>query len=356
MTNVTSSNVVTDAVSATAPAVPDPRLKDTWLQRQLITLVIGFAVVAALPLMLGEQAQTVAVRTLIFAIMAVGWNIMSGFGGMFSFGHAAFFGIGAYTGAFLLVEHGVSPWISMAIAAVISAGIGTLIAYLCLRYRLAGSYFALATFAFAQMFLLLVQNLEVFNKTEGFNVPILRKDSWSMLQFEKGSPLYVWIPLVILALAILGTIFYVRSRAGQFVQAARDDETAAASLGINTIKYRLIAVAASCALTAVAGVYYVQYYFFVGPEQAFGSAVSVEAIVPAVIGGIGTIWGPVIGAAVVGPLSETINEILRNPPQFLSFLDGVVGLDVATYSVILILIVIFLPKGIFGTIRERWNR
>ncbi|MBY6366596.1 branched-chain amino acid ABC transporter permease [Rhodococcoides corynebacterioides] len=348
--------MTTTAPTAASATTADPRLKDTWLTRQLLTLVIGFVVVAMLPFLLGEQAQTVAVRTLIFAIMAVGWNIMSGFGGMFSFGHAAFFGIGAYTGAYLLVEHGISPWLSMIVAAVVSAAVGTTIAYLCLRYRLAGSYFALATFAFAQMFLLLVQNLEVFNKTEGFNVPILPRDSWSMLQFEKGSANYLWIPLVILALAVLGTIFYVRSRAGQYVQAIRDDATAAASLGIDTMKYRLIAVAASCALTAVAGVYYVQYYFFVGPEQAFGSAVSVEAIVPAVIGGIGTIWGPVLGAAVIGPLSEVINEILRRPPAFLEFLQGSIGLDVAVYSVILILIVIFLPKGIFGTVRERWRK
>ncbi|MBY6435786.1 branched-chain amino acid ABC transporter permease [Rhodococcus kroppenstedtii] len=348
--------MTTTAPTAASATTADPRLKDTWLTRQLLTLVIGFVVVAMLPFLLGEQAQTVAVRTLIFAIMAVGWNIMSGFGGMFSFGHAAFFGIGAYTGAYLLVEHGISPWLSMIVAAVVSAAVGTTIAYLCLRYRLAGSYFALATFAFAQMFLLLVQNLEVFNKTEGFNVPILPRDSWWMLQFEKGSANYLWIPLVILALAVLGTIFYVRSRAGQYVQAIRDDATAAASLGIDTMKYRLIAVAASCALTAVAGVYYVQYYFFVGPEQAFGSAVSVEAIVPAVIGGIGTIWGPVLGAAVIGPLSEVINEILRRPPAFLEFLQGSIGLDVAVYSVILILIVIFLPKGIFGTVRERWRK
>lgn len=347
---------MTATVTAPTPVSEDSRLKDTWLRRQLLTLAVVFVLVALLPLALDEQAQTVAVRTLIFGIMAVAWNIMSGFGGMFSFGHAAFFGIGAYTGAYLLVDHGISPWISMVLAAIIAATVGTLLAYLCLRYRLAGSYFALATFAFAQMFLLLVQNLEVFHKTEGFNVPILPRDSWWMLQFEKGSPNYIWIPLVILTLAVLGTIFYMRSRPGQFVQAVRDDATAAASLGIDTMKYRLIAVAASCALTAVAGVYYTQYYFFVGPEQAFGSAVSVEAIVPAVIGGIGTIWGPVLGAAVIGPLSEVINDFMRNPPAFLDFLGGTIGLDVATYSIILILIVIFLPKGIFGTIRERWFR
>ncbi|MCL8251265.1 branched-chain amino acid ABC transporter permease [Aeromicrobium fastidiosum] len=337
------------------PPADDPRLKDTWMRRQLVVLVVGVAVLSLLPLLLGEQAQSVAIRTLIFAIMAVGWNLMSGFGGMFSFGHAAFFGIGAYTGAYLLVDHGISPWISMVVAAVLSAAVGVAIAYMCLRYKLAGSYFALATFAFAQMFLLIVQNLDVLNKTEGFNVEILPSDSWSMLQFQQGSPLYFWIPLAILAVAVLISILYVRSRAGQYAQAVRDDEVAASSLGIDTMRARLIAVALSCGVTAVAGVYYTQYYFFVGPEQAFGSAVSVEAIIPAVIGGIGTIWGPVIGAAVVGPLSELVATVLRNPPGFLSFLQGTSGLDVAVYATLLIIIVIVMPKGIFGTIRDRWR-
>ena len=144
------------------------------------------------------------------------------------------------------------------------------------------------------------------------------------------------------------TILFSRSRPGQFVQAARDDETAAASLGINAMRHRLLTVALSCGLTAVAGAYYTQYYLFVGPEQAFGSAVSIEAIVPAVIGGIGTIWGPVIGAAIIGPLSDVVASTLRNPPPFLDFLQGTAGLDVALYAVILIAIVLFLPKGVFG--------
>lgn len=347
---------MTSTQNAPSVQTDDARLVDTWRRRQLITLAVGTVALGLLPMVLGEQHQTVAVRILIFAIMAVAWNIMSGFGGMFSFGHAAFFGIGAYTDAYLLTNHGVSPWISMIVGAVLAALVGSVIAYLCLRYRLAGSYFALATFAFAQMFLLLAQNLEVLNKTEGFNVPILHSDSWWMLQFEQGSPNYLWIPSAILTAAVLFTIFYVRTRAGQYVQAVRDDEIAAASLGINTMKYRLIAVAASCALAAVAGAYYTQYYFYIAPEQAFGPAVSVGAIVPAVIGGIGTIWGPVVGAAVIGPLSELISGLLRHPPDYLGFLGGVFGLDIATYSVLLILIVIFMPKGIFGTIRARWGR
>lgn len=341
-----------------APAVEgqDPRLKDRSAMQGYLTLVVVLVVLALLPLVMSARMETIAIRTLIFAIIAVGWNLMSGYGGMFSFGHAAFFGIGAYTDAYLLVEHGISPWIAMIVGAGLSAFAGMMIAFLCLRYRLAGAYFALATFAFAQMFLLVVQNVEFLHKTEGFNVPILAGESWAMLQFDQGSSLYYWIPLGILGVGLAGTIAFVHSRSGQYVQAIRDDSIAAASLGVNVMRYRLVAVGLSCALTAVAGSFYTQYYFFVGPHQAFGASVSIEAIVPAVIGGIGTVWGPVIGALVVGPLSELIASILRDPPVFLAFLEGVSGLDVAVYATLLIVIVLFMPKGIFGTIRDRWRR
>lgn len=340
--------------SAAAPA--DPRLKDGASIRAYLTLAAAFVVLAVLPLLISDRIETVAVQTLIFAIMAVGWNLMSGYGGMFSFGHAAFFGIGAYADAYLLVAHGISPWIAMIVGALLSALVGVAIAFLCLRYKLAGAYFALATFAFAQMFLLVVQNLAPLHKTEGFNVPILPETSWWKLQFAQGSPNYYWIPLVILALALAGTIAFTHSRAGQYVQAIRDDAVAAASLGIKVMRYRLLTVALSCAVTSVAGSFYTQYYFFVGPDQAFGSSVSIEAIIPAVIGGMGTVFGPVIGALVVGPLSDVIASILRNPPAFLGFLQGVTGLDVAVYASLLIVIVLFLPKGIYGTIRDRWSK
>jgi branched-chain amino acid transport system permease protein len=337
-------------------AADDPRLKDTSSRNSFIVLGAVALVLAVLPFLLNERFETVAVLTLIFAIIAVAWNVMSGYGGLFSFGHAAFFGIGAYTDAYLVVEHGMSPWIAMVVGAALAAVAGVVIASLCLRYALAGAYFALATFAFAQMFLLVVQNLEFLRKTEGFNLPILGGESVWMLQFRQGSDLYIWIPATILVLALAGTILYSHSRPGQFVQAARDDEVAAASLGINVMRTRLVAVAISTALTAVAGAFYTQYYFFVGPEQAFGAAVSIEAIIPAVIGGVGTIWGPLVGALIVGPLAELIKTVLRDPPGGFEFLQGVSGLDVTVYAVLLIVIVLFMPKGIYGTIKERWRR
>ena len=340
---------------AETPATPG-WVRDRTPLRQFLALAVFVVVVGLMPLGMTDRGESIAVRTLIIAILAVGWNLMSGYGGMFSFGHAAFFGIGAYTDAYLVVEYEISPWIAMALGAVIAAVAGTAIAFLCLRYRLAGAYFALATFAFAQLFLLIVQNVGALRKTEGFNLPILPEDSFWMMQFESGSSMYFWIPLGLLAASLALVIAFTSSRAGQRVQAVRDDETAAESLGISIMKYRLIPVALSCVISAVAGAYYTQYYFYVGPTQAFGATVSVEAIVPAVIGGIGTIWGPVIGALVVGPLAELISELLRDPPSSLTFVEGLTGLDVVVYAVLLIAIVIFMPKGIYGTLRDRRRR
>ncbi|WP_199435507.1 branched-chain amino acid ABC transporter permease [Qaidamihabitans albus] len=337
-------------------AADDPRLRDNSTRNAFVVLGALAVVLAVLPLVANDRFETIAVQTLIFAIIAVGWNLMSGYGGLFSFGHAAFFGIGAYTDAYLVVEHGISPWIAMVVGAAIAALAGVGIASLCLRYELAGPYFALATFAFAQLFLLLVQNLDFLRRTEGFNLPILPEESFWMLQFERGSDIYVWIPAGLLLVGLAITILYVRSRAGQFVQAARDDEVAAASLGINVMRVRLGAVALSCGITSVAGTFYTQYHFFVGPHQAFGAAVSIEAIIPAVIGGIGTIWGPLVGALIVGPLAELIESVLRDPPGSLSFLQGVAGLDVAVYAALLIVIVLFMRKGIYGTLKDRWRK
>lgn len=338
-------------LQAAQSEAPPQSGRTDWLVLGALTVVV-----ALLPYLLPESRQAVLVRTLVFAVMAAGWNVMSGYGGMFSFGHAAFFGIGGYADAYLLVRHGVSPWIGMLVGALVAAVFGVVISALMLRYRLQGAYFALATFAFAEMLLLLTSNLEPLEKTRGFNVPIVGDGSWAKLQFPVGSPNYVWVALALLVVALAATMLLVRSRTGQYVMAIRDDRVAAASLGIPVLRYQLVAVAVSAAITATAGAYYTQYYLFINPDLGFGSAVSVEAIVPAVIGGIGTLWGPVVGAAVIGPLSELTASVLRSPPGFLSFIQGRSGLDVAAYAVLLIAIVVFLPRGVYGSVLARVRR
>jgi branched-chain amino acid transport system permease protein len=324
--------------------------------RNLVVLAVIVVVLIPLPLVLPAAQQAVAVRILIFALMGIGWNLMSGFGGMFSFGHAAYFGIGAYTGAWLLVEHGVSPWIGMLVGGALAALFGVIIGFLSFRYRLRGAYFALATFAFAEMLRLITTGSGFLRKAVGYNIPLINGSSFVKLQFPLGSPGYFWVALGLVAAALAVSVLFLRSRAGRLTLAVRDDETAASALGVHVMRYKLMTIALSAAITAVAGVFYVQFYLYVNPDLAFGSGVSIQAILPAVIGGVGTVWGPVIGAVILGPLSDVTATLLRNPPPFLSFLQGRAGLDVILYAVLLIVLVLALPRGVYGAVRGRLRR
>ena len=336
-----------------APATPLP--SPPW-GRHLAAVAVLALVLVPLPLVLPAAQQSVAVRVLIFAILAVGWNVMSGFGGMFSFGHAAYFGLGAYVSVWLLVERGISPWIGLLAGMVVAAAFAVLIGFLALRYRLKGAYFALATFAFAEMLRLFAINSDLVNRAVGYNVPLRSESSWAYMQFEPGSANYFWIALALTVAALVTTILFLRSRQGRFTVAVRDDEDAAAALGIPVMRTKLITIALSGAISSVAGTFYVQYYFFVDPDVAFGNSVSIQAILPAVIGGVATIWGPVIGAAVLGPLNDVTATLLRNPPAALDFLQGRAGLDVVLYALLLILIVLLLPQGVYGALRDRFQR
>jgi branched-chain amino acid transport system permease protein len=176
-----------------------------------------------------------------------------------------------------------------------------------------------------------------------------------MFQFDAGSPNYYFIGLAMVGIALLTSILFLRSRTGKFTLAVRDNDMAASALGINVLRYKLTAVALSAAITASAGVLYLQYYMFLDPDLAFGAHVSNNAIITTVVGGAGTIFGPIVGAIVMAPLSDLVAAFLRNPPEQLSFLAGHGGLDLVLYAVILIAFVILLPKGIYGSIRN-WRK
>lgn len=324
--------------------------------RHLIALGVIAVLLVPLPLVLPTAQQSVAVRVLIFAMMAIGWNIMSGFGGMFSFGHAAYFGLGAYVSVWLLVERGVPPWIGMAASVVVASVFAAIIGFLALRYRLKGAYFALATFAFAEMLRLWATNSDLVNRALGYNVPLRPEESLWWIQFEPGSPWYFWVALGLTLVAVAVSIVFLRSKVGRFAVAARDDEQAAAAVGIPVMRTKVLTMMVSAGVTAVAGAFYVQFFFFIDPDTAFGPGVSIQAILPAVIGGVATIWGPVIGAVILGPLNDITATLLRNPPEFLDFLAGRSGLDVMVYAALLILIVLLLPQGVYGAIRDRWGR
>jgi branched-chain amino acid transport system permease protein len=175
------------------------------------------------------------------------------------------------------------------------------------------------------------------------------------MQFAPNSPNYFYLMLIYLLVSLTAINMLTRSRTGQYVVAVRDDEDAASALGINPLRSRLTAVAWSGALTAAGGTFYFQYLFFIEPPLAFGPTISVEILLPGVIGGMGTFWGPLVGSGFLVLLGEFTSTFVRRPPDFLSFLQGRSGLDLALYGALLVGIIMFLPRGVYGTLEHRWQ-
>lgn len=329
-------------------------LRDARPQLQVLAALA--VVLAMLSLWIDGSARTVAIRILISAGVGIGWNVMGGFAGQFSFGHAAYFGIGAYSSAYLLVEHGISPWIGMAVGAVLAAAFGVLTGWLSFRYRLRGAYFALATFAFAEMLRLVVQGQQWLNGTQGLQVPVLPESSWWMLQFSTTSSNYYLVGVALLVVLQAVAILLFNGRRGMFIVAVREDEEGAEASGVDATAHKVLAVAISGAMTAVMGTFFVQVFFFIDPQLAFGPAESVAILLPAVVGGTGTIWGPVVGAAILIPLAEWTAGIVRDPPAFLDFVAGRSGVDLIVFAILLVVILLFLPRGVYGSLAQRWRR
>jgi branched-chain amino acid transport system permease protein len=317
-------------------------------------IVIGIVAVFV-PQFVSGSSLDVATRIVLFAGLSSAWNVMAGYAGLFSFGHAAFFGLGAYSTAYLLAVRGISPAIGLVVGAAAGALFGLLLGYLTFRYKLRGAYFVLTTFAFAEMLYLIAMKFGPINGAVGLRVPIRREESWWWMQFAPNSPNYYYLMLIYLLVALAAINMLTRSRTGQYIVAVRDDEDAASALGINPLRSRLTAVAWSGALTAAGGTFYFQYLFFIEPPLAFGPDISVQILLPGVVGGMGTFWGPLVGSGLLVMLGEFTSTFVRRPPDFLSFLQGRSGLDLALYGAMLIGIIMFLPRGVYGSIEHRWQ-
>lgn len=324
------------------------------IPRDYYSLVVVIAALAILfsVFNFSDFQVSIAVFILYWALLGTAWNIMGGYAGQFSFGHAAYFGIGAYTSTVLLINYELSPWIGMLVGALLAGIFGLLTGTLTFRYGLKGPYFALATFAFAEMLRLVATELEFINTSIGLHVPLIKGDSWALLQFNENPKNYYFAILILLAVGLLVNIAVTHSKTGYYLQAIREDEDAAEALGVNLIRYKVLAVVISAALTALGGSFFAQFFRFINPDLAFGVAISIEILLRPIVGGTGTIWGPLIGALFLTPLSEITRTIVRTPPNFLQFLKGRTGVDEMLFGIILIIVIIYLPDGIVGGYRK----
>ncbi len=315
--------------------------------KDLAGIVLFVALVASIPLMTDSGVTLNFVMMALYAaLLSQAWNILGGFGGQFSFGHALFFGTGAYLQAMAQIHGGVNPWLALAVAVSGGAGAGVMVGALSFRYGLKGSYFALVTMAFAEVFRILALSVPFTGAGVGLMLPL--QESFANMQFasRKG---YVYLILAFVTIALLVTWGLKHSRFGAYLQAVRDNEDSARAVGVSPFRVKLAAIALSGGLMAAGGAFYVQVFQYIDPGIAFGPGTSVEALVAAIVGGIGTLWGPLLGALVLHVLSDITRNMFGQLP----------GINMVIYGVVLVTIVMFLPRGIGGlgaTAKSLWLR
>ncbi len=275
------------------------------------------------------------INALIVALAALSWNITGGFGGLSSFGHAALYGTGAYASAILQVKYGFNAWIGFGAGIAAGAAMGALIGGLAFRYGLKGSYFALVTLAFAEVLRICASSFEWTGGGSGLQLKLM--PGVAQLQIVDRPWVYTGL-LVVVAVVMLLTALIQKSRFGAYLIAIRENEDAAEALGINTYQIKVQAMAISGAFGGLAGVLYLQLWLFIDSTVVYGSAVSVEALIGPIIGGAGTVWGPLLGTLGLHLLGEGTKHLLPNSP----------GLNFVLYAVVLICALRFLPQGLVG--------
>jgi len=286
------------------------------------------------------------VLILVWGSAAAAWNVAGGYAGQISLGHSAFFGLGAYAAAIVVTRWEVTPWLGLALGAVVATAIGLVIGFLSNRLR--GPYFVLATIAFSQVLLIVGSRWRAFTSgSEGIPVPF-RPGFWTLGIADKR--VWVWIVLALAVLAYLIGVYLERARRGYQLAAVREDEDAALSLGVPARRLKVAAICASAALTAACGALWAQYVGFVDPFYVFSVDLSVRFALAAVIGGLGTALGPFLGAALI----TTVETYLR--AQFGGIGAGLVGIYLIIYGCVLIVVVRWAPQGLVGWVEERLRR
>ncbi len=302
------------------------------------------AALALLPAVLGSYAVTVCILIFLYAYLGQAWNILGGYGGQLSAGHAAFVGVGGYTTTLLAMHWGLSPWGGMFVGGALAAGLGAIIGGLAFRFGLRGFYFVLLTVAFAEVCRIVVLNTDALGGALGLYITFTG-DPWQ-LQFGDNRG-YYYVALGLAAGATGVAALVERGRLGAYLVAVREDEEAAEALGVDTFRVKLAAIVLSAFLTGLGGAFYASYLFSLQPNAVFGIPLSVDIIIRPVVGGAGTVMGPLLGAVILAPLAEVARAYVAR--------GGWAGLHLVVYGLLLIAVVLFLPRGAYPHLRA-WCR
>jgi branched-chain amino acid transport system permease protein len=315
-------------------------------RRALVLLGLLLAALIAAPFAVNDYLLTVLILILYFAYAGQAWNIMMGFAGQLSLGHAFYVGLGAYTAAALFFHFGISPWLSLPLSLAISGLAGAVVGFLAFRFGVAGVYFAILTIAFAEFARIGFDHWSWVGGSAGLFVPVANyteNNLWTL----RGSPhMFYYVMLALTVVAFLICHALLRSRAGYYWQAIREDEEAARALGIDTFRYKMYAVVLSAAMTSLAGIFFAFYYNNLFPEQVFNIGRSIELILGPIIGGVGTLFGPIVGAFLITGLAEGLREVM------LRFGVEVPGVKQVFYGFCLLFVVMALPHGVWPPLKR----
>jgi len=300
-----------------------------WVQMGLLVLAV------VLPLAIQNNFY-LDVLTIIFftAYLGQSWNILGGYAGQFSFGGVMFFGTGAYASTILWTTYGIPPIYGVFVAILAGAIVGLIVGYASFRYGLRGSYFALITLAFAEMLRIIANSVEFTGG--GVGIFLNFEPSIMNLQFINARGLY-YLSLGMVVISIIIAMWLERSRFGAQLIAIRENEDAAEALGINVLRSKILAIMIMGGMGGAAGTFYAQKYLYLDPPIAYSIALSVEMLLVTIVGGMGTVFGPLVGSFVLHMVTEVAKHLIESP-----------GLSLIVYGFILILIIAYLPNGLIG--------
>jgi len=316
-------------------------------RRALLLLGLLLLLFVMLPLFVGDYLLTVLILILYFGYAGLAWNIMMGFAGQLSLGHALYVGLGAYTAAALYVHFGISPWLGLVAAIVIAVLAGAFVGFLAFRFRIAGVYFAILTIAVAEFARVGFDHLGWTRGSAGLFLPVAQyahNDLWHL----RGHPvMFYYVLLAAIVLAFVVSRLLLQSRIGYFWLAIREDEEAARSAGIDTFHYKMLAVVISAGMTSFAGVIFAFYYNNLFPEQVFNISQSILIILGPIIGGVGTLFGPLLGSFLL----EFVAEALRTVLEWLHI--DLPGSNQIFFGIVLLLVVVAMPEGVWPWLSRR---
>jgi len=311
--------------------------KNRWVLLSLIATIL-------LPLVVSDPfILRIMILIFMFGTLGSAWNILGGFAGQISLGHAAYFGLGAYISALLVINKEWNPWLAMLLAGLCTVAIACALGVV--MFNIAPWYFTISTIALGEIVYTVFLNWEYAGGALGLYLPLL-EESWKNFTFAGKAP-YYYISFAILILSVMSARKLELSRAGFYFRAIRDDHTAAASLGVEVFNYKLLALAASAFFSAIAGSFYAQYVLYIDPESMLTAPISMQIMLTAAIGGVGTILGPIIGAAILIPLGELTRVYAGG---------GGRAIDLVLFSVLLLGVAILQPKGIMGFFKKEQAR